>query len=121
MTTRTPWTDPENAAIVALYFAMLDRAAYAGEPYNKASMIRQARGEVVSDAPYAGKLTARSRGSIEAKLMNCSAAHRDLNPQAVTMDSYGYRCLSNYQKALKVAMLVEMTRLDQRDIKARSA
>ena len=112
MNKRAPWTDQENAALVALYFAMLDEAI-AGRPYSKAAMIRQFRGEhqdrhnlELSD--YVGPLRNRSRGSIEAKLMNASAAHRDLSAesggQATTMDGYGYRCLPNFQWSLKDAM-----------------
>lgn len=112
MTKKTPWTTEENAALCALYFAMLDKAKQ-GQPYNKAAMIRNVQAnplQAVDDTPR-GPLAARSRGSIEAKLMNASAAHRDLNQEsgisgysAITMDGYGYRCLSNYQAALKAAM-----------------
>jgi hypothetical protein len=52
-------------------------------------------------AVQAEGLGARSRGSIEAKLMNCSAAHADLYPNAVTMADYGYKAAPNYQKALR--------------------
>jgi hypothetical protein len=101
MTTRTPWTDQENAALVALYFAMLDKAI-TGQSYNKAAMIRAARG--IHSGVSFGPLCSRSRGSIEAKLMNASAAHRDISGAVITMNDHGYRCLSNYQKSLKVAM-----------------
>ncbi len=110
-----PWTDAENAALVTLYFTMLDHAT-AGEAYNKAVMIREAQGEAPNTSPTTGientlhsavskaaPLRDRSRGSIEAKLMNASAAHADLDG-APTMDGYGYRALSNYQKTLKDAM-----------------
>ncbi len=105
MTTRKPWTDAENAALIVLYFAMLDHAML-GEQYNKAAMIRNQQAlpsQSVHAAPC-GPLAARTRGSIEAKLMNASAAHADLDPHADTMDVFGYRALSNYQKSLKVAM-----------------
>lgn len=107
-----PWNDQENRALVALYFAMLD-AATAPKLYNKAAMIRTAKGEdpdgTVRDRnpAFYGLLGLRSRGSIEAKLMNVSACHRDLTTTedhpagATTMDGYGYRCLSNYQADLK--------------------
>ncbi len=99
-----PWTDAENAALIALYFTMLDHAT-AGEAYNKAAMIRAAQGEQTSNQRGGAftPLSNRSRGSIEAKLMNASAAHRDLGGTP-TMDGYGYRALSNYQKTLKDAM-----------------
>jgi hypothetical protein len=89
---------------------MLDKAVD-GAAYNKAAMIRNAQdiywmNQNQPDAPTA--LDARSRGSIEAKLMNASAAHRDIDPDATTMDCYGYRALSNYQAALKQAMTEEI-------------
>ncbi|MCK5090029.1 MAG: hypothetical protein KAQ88_08620 [Hyphomicrobiaceae bacterium] len=95
-----PWNDSENRALIGLYFEMLDKAVI-GTPYNKAAMIRNARSMATE-----GGLN-RSRGSIEAKLMNASAAHRDLGGE-VTMDGFGYRCLTNYQAALKAAMLEEI-------------
>jgi len=115
MTTKAnpgPWTDDENAAICHLYFTMLDTATTAPGAKFKAHMIRAAQGtpkpgdyDHTGDASdYAGKLAERSKGSIEAKLMNCSAAHRDLRAGAETMDGYGYRCLSNYQGTLRTAM-----------------
>jgi len=110
------WTPAENAAVIALYFAMLDKAV-AGQPYTKAAMIRVAK-EGISEqdmagpfdysTPYAGLLGVRTKGSIEAKLMNCTAVHRELAPNATTMDGYGYRALSNYQAALKQAMIDHM-------------
>ena len=105
------WTDKENAAVVALYFAMLDHATQ-GTPYNKRAMIRSAQaGQAYGHAlENRGPLKARSKGSIEAKLMNCTAAHAALRPDAVTMDGYGYRALSNMQGALKAAMRREVER-----------
>lgn len=102
-TTRTAWQAFENTALVALYFAMLDRAM-AGIAYNKAQMIRDAMGEPSWQHPYCGKLDQRSRGSIEAKLMNASACHADLVPGAETMAAHGYKAWGNYQAALKDAM-----------------
>ena len=106
-----PWADEENAGCISLYFEMLD-AATLGAEYNKAAMIRATQGKVFTDPDAVSlapaPLKVRSRGSIEAKLMNCSAAHRDVSAesggQAVTMDGYGYRALSNYQGKLKAAM-----------------
>lgn len=107
------WIDTENAAAVALYFAMLD-CAIAGKAYNKAAMIREATGRdkfgiiINNDAA----LIDRSRGSIEAKLMNISAAHRDYAPGSTTMDGFGYRCLSNYQSALKDALVSHIVMME---------
>ena len=92
MTRQPKWDDRENRNVIALYFEMLDKAQ-GGDIYNKAAMIRYSQG---SDDPadlgsveFADfiwdTLGLRSRGSIEAKLMNV----------------YGYRCLSNYQADLK--------------------
>lgn len=105
MTNRTPWQDFENRALIALYFAMLGRAK-AGTKYIKAEMIRKAQDKdaVSWQHTFAGQLQQRSRGSIEAKLMNASAAHRDLRPDAATMAAHGYKAWGNYQASLKDAM-----------------
>ena len=117
------WTPEENRAVCALYFTMLDKAV-PGEKYNKAALIRVAQDGIgprdLSETcnyatPFVGLLNARSRGSIEAKLMNCSAAHADLESGAVTMDGYGYRALSNYQAALRDAMYKALQRRDMAD------
>jgi len=105
-----PWTDDENAAVIRLYFDMLSLAT-AGASYNKAGMIRSY--QFTDEGRHAEALSNRSRGSIEAKLMNCSAAHRDLQPRAETMDGHGYRALSNYQGALRTAMHSEL--IDRRN------
>ncbi len=107
MTRSPPWTPAENAALVGaggLYFAMLDKAV-AGKPYNKAAMIRLAQsnsvtGITTSDAP----LMRRTKQSIEFKLMNASACHAAIDPEAETMDGHGYRAMPNYQAALLDAM-----------------
>lgn len=111
MTTKRqpPWNEAENAALVALYFSMLDKAVK-GNAYNKAAMVRY---QQIGANGVAGPLFSRSKGSIEAKLMNASAAHRDLGG-AVTMDGYGYRCLSNYQASLKDAVFHELRARDNR-------
>lgn len=96
-----PWSDDENAAIIRLYFDMLGLAT-AGHAYNKAGMIRSY--QYTDEGRHAEALSARSRGSVELKLMNCSAAHRDIDADAVTMDGYGYRALPNYQAKTKIAM-----------------
>jgi len=101
MTRPAAWTDAENTAIIALYFAMLT-AATSGDPYNKAAMIRATQqADPIHGNPH---LYNRSRGSIEFKLCNATAAHAKLAPSAVTMDGFGYRALSNYQQATEDAM-----------------
>lgn len=116
--TRTAWTPAENAALVRLYFAMLD-CEHRAIPYSKAAMIRIAMGCPNADDRdpsggwgIAGELTQRSRGSIEAKLMNASAAHGDIVPDAETMAAHGYKAWGNYQATLKTAMADEIERRD---------
>ncbi len=100
--TNPAWTDRENAAVAALYFRMLYLAVN-GFPYNKRAMIRDAQNGNVAEQ-IADDLRARSKGSIEAKLMNCTAAHADTVHNAETMSGHGYRPLTRYQKSLKAAM-----------------
>ncbi len=109
-----PWNEQENTAIVALYFEMLD-AELDQQRYSKADHIRAVRGEPqTSVASFRNApLADRSRGSIEFKLMNASAAHADIVTGAETMHGHGYRELPNYQAALKVAMEAE---LDAREL-----
>jgi len=103
-----------------MYFIMLD-AAQLGQPANKAGMIRHYRGEALGawlTSESAGTLAARSRGSIEFKLMNATAAHASIlieqtgcsNDGALdaTMHGHGYRALPNYQATLRAAMLEEI-------------
>ena len=110
-----PWSTEENAALVALYFHMLDKAL-SGRPYIKAELIRSAQNQPTDDPTIRGgaglkaaPLCARSKPSIEFKLMNATAAHEDITDGVagrvtVTMDGYGYRAMPNYQAALKDAM-----------------
>lgn len=111
MTKSPAWTPAENTALVALYFAMLDRAT-TGQPYNKAAMIRHAMNTIERDHPneYGGILYNRSKQSIEFKLMNATAAHQALMPDAETMHGHGYRAMPNMQAALKQAMQAEIYR-----------
>jgi hypothetical protein len=121
MTNRTPWQDAENQPLVTMYFTMLD-AQLDGQRYSKADIIRAYRGEPQNSQPAVdgAPLANRSRGSIEFKLMNASAAHADIINDYIeehgepasrdTMHSHGYRALPNYQAALRTAMQVEITR-----------
>lgn len=113
----TPWKDDENEATIDLYFAMLD-AQMADQRYSKADMIRAYRGEEQSSwdaGTYAGTLSGRSRGAIEFKLMNASAAHASYRPHDETMHNHGYRAMPNYQAGLKTALIASIT---WRDIEA---
>ena len=110
MTNRTPWNETEIAAGIALYFSMQEKAQ-SGQPYNKAAMIREAQGEPIPHAkPATGAtfpvpyLKARSRGSIEAKLMNITACVEKLGRPELSMAEHGYRPLKNYQAALFTAV-----------------
>lgn len=124
MTNRTPWTPAENTALVALYFEMLD-AELDGQRYSKADHIRAYRGEpqtsVCSPIGDPAPLANRSRGSIEFKLMNASAAHADIQPEAETMHGHGYRALPNYQATLREAMATELTARAEADAAERIA
>jgi hypothetical protein len=110
---------------------MLDWAT-AGKRYSKADLIRVARGEAAGYGhnrdDFESCLENRSRGSVEAKLMNASAAHRDLINEHIaqfdseplyrdTMATYGYKAWGNYQATLKA----EMASIINRRITARSA
>lgn len=110
MTRSPPWSEQENRDLIALYFQMLDKAAI-GTPYNKAAMIR--REQTGKDDAGTGHsdfatLANRSKQSIEFKLMNASAAHAAIDPEAVTMHGFGYRAMPNYQAALKDAMALKI-------------
>lgn len=82
------WTDHENDACVASYFAMLSQEL-AGETYNKAAQNRLLQEQ-----------TGRSRGSIEFKLCNVSAAFRGFGLPVIK----GYQPRFNFQMALAEAV-----------------
>ena len=85
ITKRKAWTDNESLAVIELYNYFLN-CQLNDEAYTKASKVR-----------HLAELLGRSKGSIEAKLMNVSAVMRDLGNVWVT----GYKPLSNYNKSLK--------------------
>ena len=78
------WSDTENDAVVASYFGMLSDEL-SGRRYNKASQNRALQEQ-----------TGRSRGSIEFKLCNVSAACVGLGLPIIK----GYRPRSNFQMSL---------------------
>lgn len=82
------WTDLENDACVASYFAMLSQELV-GETYNKAAQNRLLQEQ-----------TGRSRGSIEFKLCNVSAAFRGFGLPVIK----GYQPRFNFQMALAEAV-----------------
>ena len=102
MTRKPAWKAEENAACIALYFLMR-KAVDDGIEYNKAAMIREQQTGIKSAhcINNRGPLAGRSKGSIEAKLMNVTAVLHDLDRADVSMASHGYRPLSNYQRDLR--------------------
>ena len=82
--TRRTWTDAEVRTLCALYQSMLT-AQRAGERFVKAPAVRACAAELQ-----------RSKGSVEAKLMNLSACQRDLGRDYVA----GYKPLPSYAKSM---------------------
>lgn len=83
------WTDNENDATVADYFAMLD-ADISGLPYSKAEHNRRLQAVI-----------GRPRGAIEFKHQNISAVLMGLGKPWIP----GYKPASNYQMSLEPAVL----------------
>lgn len=83
------WSDEENAAIVADYFAML-ALELLGKPFSKAERNRALQ-----------SLTGRGRGSIEYKHQNISAILKGLGEDWID----GYKPAFNYQRALEAAVV----------------
>ena len=83
---RNPWTPEENNALLRAYGQLVDAQAE-GQYLSKAGLIRQLQ---------AGILHGRSKGSIEAKLMNISAAC----VKAGTGFVKGYKPAPNMQRCL---------------------
>ena len=83
---RVDWSDAENDAIVADYFAMLAEDI-SGRPYNKAEHRRL----------LALSLANRSEGSIEFKHQNISAVLKALGEDWIT----GYKPAFNFQTSLE--------------------
>ena len=78
------WSDDQNDAIVAVYFAMLADDV-AGKPYNKAEHNRALQSKI-----------GRGKGSIEFKHQNISAVLKGLGEDWIT----GYKPAFNFQGAL---------------------
>ena len=96
--TAKPWSDLENAAVAALWVAMAV-AQYKGEKFVKARGVA----EVV-------KASGRGRCSVEAKLMNLSAAAVKLAATPWLPEGYvkGYKPAPNYQKAIEAHLLAAL-------------
>jgi hypothetical protein len=99
------WTDNEIFAVLMLYRSMWIYATE-GVDYNKAAMIREARGiDKHGQSTRHGPLYDRSKGSIEMKLMNVTAALGSIGRDDLSMAEHGYRPMSNMQKSLKDAVV----------------
>ena len=81
MAKRRNWTEEENRALVALYARMRSYVDHSAK-YSKAAMIREVQQLGLID---------RSRGSIEAKLMNVSYLLDVRGRDDLSMARYGYK------------------------------
>lgn len=82
------WSDEENDAVVAAYFSMLSDEL-SGRPYNKAARNRLLQEQID-----------RSRGSVEFKLANISAAFQGFGLPIIA----GYKPRFNFQMSLAEAV-----------------
>lgn len=82
------WSDEENDAVVAAYFSMLSDEL-SGRPYNKADRNRLLQEQID-----------RSRGSVEFKLANISAAFQGFGLPIIA----GYKPRFNFQMSLAEAV-----------------
>lgn len=84
---RTGWTDTETMALVGIYDVMLalSAAGRLGRAKGQTSKAQLVRSYMATDAPT------RSKGSVEAKLMNLSAVRVELGLPIVN----GYKPLPN--------------------------
>ena len=64
-------------------------------------MIRDAQGKIDKFHTCNAPLMLRSKGSVEMKLMNVTAAVESLGRADLSMAEHGYRPMPNMQKALK--------------------
>jgi len=84
ITTRVPWTDEHVDQLLGRYFQFLAMQT-SNQPYQKAAIVREL-----------AAAQGRSKGSVEAKMMNVSAVLESMGKEWVT----GYKPLSNFNKAL---------------------
>ncbi len=94
ITTRRAWSESETRAVIRLYLQFWD-AENSGEAYSKAKPVRELAATL-----------GRSKGSIEAKLMNVSAVFVQLGRPFVT----GYKPASNFAKDMPELVAAELTR-----------
>ena len=114
-----PWTGAEIAAAISLYQTIRSHVVDHASPMTKAELIRYWRGEqgpltLLGMSAHHGSLKARSRGSVEAKLMNISACiesmiarrddgHYDYAAE-LSLAKHGYKAFGNVQAALADAV-----------------
>jgi len=91
------WSDAENDAVVASYFAMLSDEL-SGRSYNKAAQNRSLQEQ-----------TGRGRGSIEFKMCNVSAVFRGFGLPVIV----GYQPRFNYQTSREVAVFRCLAKLPE--------
>lgn len=110
------WTLAEIDSAIALYltFRVLEHRR---APYVKAQFIREIIGAPTPANPEGNPdaaLAARSKGSVEAKMMNVTAALQSIGRDDLSMAGFGYVPLPNMQAALKarVTELVKGETLD---------
>lgn len=85
ITTRHAWTPEHDAQVIALYNQFLNWQQ-SGEKYQKAKHVRAL-----------AEQQGRTKGSIEAKLMNVSAVRQNLLSLPIVT---GYKALDNYAHSL---------------------
>jgi len=83
---RNVWTRDENLALLAYASVIIDTAVYGGK-INKRECIRRLQ---------AGPICSRTRGSIEAKMMNLSHAMVQAGDEPIP----GYKPAGNFQRCL---------------------
>ena len=95
------WNQLELLACCELYFQVV-RAIQAGNRVNKAELIRLYRSGA-ADLPaseFTGPLSSRTRGSVELRLMNITAALPTVGYTGFTLADHGYRPLQNFPPSL---------------------
>ena len=95
------WNETEQKQVIELYMAMLTQVKN-GRKYSKASMIRETQSLGL----------ARSKGSIESKLMNLSAIACAANRPDLSMAQHGYKALTNYQSSAAGAFLTYVREME---------
>lgn len=105
------WNQSEIDSCIGMYIAM--RVLVEREvPFVKAQLLREIIGAATPAQPKGNPgapLYSRSKGSVEMKLMNITAALESLGRDDLSMAEHGYRPLKNIQASLK-ARVYELVR-----------